>query len=140
MRSVAASSTATPASWPSDSLITLKRTRPTSSSAKQPPPRLDEVVAQVGAKSVKEVEQAIKRLVERGDLEKINAELYVCAAAWADLRLRLESYLEAAGSIDAQGFKELTGQTRKYVIPYAEHFDATKVTLRIGDRRKLRGR
>jgi selenocysteine-specific elongation factor len=104
------------------------------------PPRLDEVAAQVGAKSVKEVEQAVKRLVERGELEKINAELYVCAAAWADLRLRLESYLEAAGSIDAQGFKELTGQTRKYVIPYAEHFDATKVTLRIGDRRKLRGR
>ena len=35
---------------------------------------------------------------------------------------------------------ELTGQTRKYSIPYAEHFDAKKVTLRVGDVRKLRGR
>jgi len=104
------------------------------------PPRLEEAASQVGAKSVKEIEQAVKRLVERAELEKVNAELYVCAVAWAGLRDRLVAYLEAQEFIDAQGFKELTGQTRKYVIPYAEHFDATKVTLRIGDRRKLRGR
>ncbi len=104
------------------------------------PPRLEELAAQVGAKHVKEVDPALKRLVERGELERVHAELYVSATAWADLRDRLVAYLETHGSIDAQGFKDLTGQTRKYVIPYAEHFDATKVTLRIGDRRKLRGR
>jgi hypothetical protein len=29
--------------------------------------------------------------------------------------------------------------SRKYSIPLAEHFDAEKVTLRIGDVRKARG-
>jgi selenocysteine-specific elongation factor len=32
------------------------------------------------------------------------------------------------------------GATRKFAIPLAEYFDAEKVTLRVGDLRKLRGR
>jgi selenocysteine-specific elongation factor len=35
-------------------------------------------------------------------------------------------------------FKEMTGLSRKYIIPLLEHFDATKVTLRVGDKRVLR--
>ncbi len=33
----------------------------------------------------------------------------------------------------------MTGTTRKYAIPLAEHFDAEKVTLRVGEIRKKRG-
>ena len=36
-------------------------------------------------------------------------------------------------------WKELVGQTRKYTIPLAEHFDADKITLRVGEVRRLRG-
>jgi len=71
---------------------------------------------------------------------KVSVELYVDAAAMRDLEARLVAHLTAKGTIDAQGFKELTGQSRKFAIPYAEHFDAKKVTLRLGDVRKLRGR
>ena len=39
----------------------------------------------------------------------------------------------------AQGFKTLTGASRKWAIPLAEYFDQKKITLRIGDVRKLRG-
>jgi selenocysteine-specific elongation factor len=35
-------------------------------------------------------------------------------------------------------FKELSGLSRKYTIPLLEHFDGTKVTLRVGDKRVLR--
>ena len=42
------------------------------------------------------------------------------------------------GEIEPAGFKELTGVTRKYLIPLAELFDERKVTLRIGNVRKLR--
>lgn len=73
---------------------------------------------------------------------KVSVEPYVDAAAMRDLfEARLVAHLTARRTIDAQGFKELTGQSRKYTIPYAEHFDAKKVTLRVGDARKLlRGR
>jgi selenocysteine-specific elongation factor len=32
----------------------------------------------------------------------------------------------------------MTGVSRKYLIPLAEHFDSQNVTIRIGDIRKLR--
>jgi len=35
-------------------------------------------------------------------------------------------------------FKELCGLTRKHTIPLLEHFDGTKLTLRVGDKRQLR--
>ena len=88
----------------------------------------------------KALDAALRRLVELNHVTRVSAELYVDAAALADLEARLVAHLTAHGSIDAQGFKELSGQTRKYAIPYAEHFDAKKVTLRVGDVRKLRGR
>jgi selenocysteine-specific elongation factor len=102
-------------------------------------PRVAEMATACGA-SPKELDAALKRLVELGHAVKVTSELYVDGPAMADLEARLVAYLEAKGTIDAQGFKELTGQSRKYAIPYAEHFDAKKVTLRIGDARKLRGR
>ena len=35
-------------------------------------------------------------------------------------------------------FKEMTGVSRKYIIPLLEYFDARNVTIRVGDSRKLR--
>lgn len=103
------------------------------------PPRLDELAASCGA-SIRDISRALERLVASGHVVKISSELYVDATAMGDLEARLLAYLTAHGTIDAQGFKELSGVTRKYAIPYAEHFDAKKLTLRIGDVRKLRGR
>ena len=33
----------------------------------------------------------------------------------------------------------MTGVSRKFSIPLAEHFDGEKLTLRVGEVRKLRG-
>jgi hypothetical protein len=33
----------------------------------------------------------------------------------------------------------MVGSSRKFAIPLAEHFDAEKLTLRVGEVRKLRG-
>ena len=35
-------------------------------------------------------------------------------------------------------FKEMTGASRKFLIPLFEYFDSKNVTLRVGDVRKLR--
>lgn len=71
---------------------------------------------------------------------RVSADLTASAAAVDDLERRLVAHLEAHGTIDAQGFKDLSGLTRKHAIPMLEHFDAKKLTLRVGDKRKLRGR
>jgi selenocysteine-specific elongation factor len=77
-------------------------------------------------------------LCREGRLLRISPELCFDAAAIAELERRLRAYLETSGTIDAAGMKQLTGQTRKFTIPLGEYFDARKLTLRIGDTRKLR--
>jgi selenocysteine-specific elongation factor len=69
----------------------------------------------------------------------VTSELYVDAAAMGALEVGLVAWLREKGSIDAQGFKELSGLSREWAIGYLEWFDARKVTLRVGDKRKLRG-
>jgi selenocysteine-specific elongation factor len=44
------------------------------------------------------------------------------------------------GEMTTPQFKEMTGVSRKYLIPLIEYFDARNVTIRIGDIRKLRNR
>jgi selenocysteine-specific elongation factor len=100
-------------------------------------PRPEEIAASLRT-DARSLEPALKRLVQKGAVVRVNAELYVAASAMADLERRLVAHLEAHGTIDAQGFKELTGASRKWTIPLAEYFDGKKVTLRVGDVRKLR--
>lgn len=77
-------------------------------------------------------------LVEEGKLIKIKEDLYFDAGAVKNLQRRLVDFLTAHGEISTPQFKEMTGASRKYVIPLIEYFDARNVTIRIGDIRKLR--
>jgi len=56
-----------------------------------------------------------------------------------EARLAFVAHLRERGEITTQEFKDLVGATRKHVIPLAEYFDREKVTLRVGERRVLRG-
>jgi len=84
------------------------------------------------------VQAALKLLVEEGELRRLVA-LHFHVSALEELQGRLVDYLRENESIAPAQFKELVGQSRKFTIPLAEYFDAQKVTLRIGDIRKLRG-
>ena len=42
------------------------------------------------------------------------------------------------GKATPASFKELTGLSRKYIIPLMEYFDMNKLTVRVGDHRILR--
>ncbi|HET6145983.1 MAG TPA: selenocysteine-specific translation elongation factor [Polyangia bacterium] len=82
---------------------------------------------------------ALEILVRRGDVVRVKSDLFFHHDAVAGLRASLRDFLRAKGQITAQEFKQLTQQSRKYAIPLAEYFDAEKVTLRVGEIRKLRG-
>ncbi|MEN9797976.1 MAG: hypothetical protein RL653_1672 [Pseudomonadota bacterium] len=81
------------------------------------------------------VEAALQLLASSGALVKVAEGLYFHPGPLGELRGRLVEWLRAHGHIDTQAFKELVGQSRKYVIPLSEYFDREKVTLRVGDRR-----
>jgi selenocysteine-specific elongation factor len=102
------------------------------------PPWLAELPAAVHATPA-EVSAVLKLLVAEGSAVRVSAELYFDVGAVTALRGRLVAHLRAHGGITTQEFKDLVGATRKHVIPLAEYFDREKVTLRVGDRRVLRG-
>jgi selenocysteine-specific translation elongation factor SelB len=52
---------------------------------------------------------------------------------------KLISHLRAKAEIIPSEFRELTGLSRKFMIPLLEYFDSRKITIRIGDKRVLRG-
>ena len=101
------------------------------------PPRADELPGLID-QPLERTRALLKALSAAGRASKVSEELWFSAAALAELRKRLVVWLAERGSIDAQGFKELTGQSRKFTIPLAEYFDREKVTLRIGDKRVVR--
>ncbi len=101
------------------------------------PPRPREVHTAIG-RPEPAVKQALDALVAARALTKVKPDYYVDSAALAALERKLREHLAAHPEITPQQWKELTGASRKFSIPLAEHFDAQKVTLRVGDNRRLR--
>jgi selenocysteine-specific elongation factor len=101
------------------------------------PPRTDELPALIG-QSHQRTFALLKTLASAGRASKVSEELWFGTQPLRELREKLVAHLGAHGSIDAQGFKELTGQSRKFTIPLAEWFDKERITLRVGDKRVLR--
>ncbi|HET9596122.1 MAG TPA: SelB C-terminal domain-containing protein, partial [Anaeromyxobacteraceae bacterium] len=102
------------------------------------PPWLAELPGLLSA-DADDVTAVLKLLAAEGRAVRVSAELWFDAAAVGGLREKLVAHLRARKEITTQEFKDLVGATRKHVIPLAEYFDREKVTLRVGDRRLLRG-
>ena len=79
----------------------------------------------------------LKVLTSEGQAARAG-ELWFSSTALKTLEDRLVAHLKAHEEISTQQFKELTGLSRKFLIPLAEYFDAQKVTLRVGEKRVLR--
>ncbi len=86
----------------------------------------------------KEFDRTLDGLVQAGSVTRIK-ELHFDPAALEALQGKLVAYLERQREIGVPEFKDLAGGlSRKYVIPLLEHFDDSRVTLRVGDKRILR--
>jgi selenocysteine-specific elongation factor len=101
------------------------------------PPRVDELALAAALPRPRTVE-LLKLLASLGQVVRVSEELYFHAPALDQLRARLVAHLTEHKEISTQAFKDLVGQSRKYVIPLSEYFDREKVTLRVGEKRILR--
>lgn len=98
------------------------------------PPNLGEIVRSVAQKS-KIVEGIIGFLTRTGVLIRLADGLWLHREVVEQARAKLQ---EHRGSVvDVAWFKDLFGLSRKIAIPLLEHFDATSVTRRVGDRREI---
>ncbi len=77
-------------------------------------------------------------LVNEKILIKAKEDLYFHVDAINALKTKLVNFLETNKELTTPQFKEMTSVSRKYLIPLIEYFDSAKVTIRIGDIRRLR--
>ncbi len=80
----------------------------------------------------------IKLMLKEGDLIQINEELCFARETLDKLRNNYKAQLIKDGKATPANFKDLTGLSRKYIIPLMEYFDMSKLTVRVGDHRILR--
>lgn len=83
-------------------------------------------------------QDVLEWMLSQGSLVKVKEDLYFHTEALSQLQERLVSFLREQGEITTPQFKDMTGASRKYTIPLLEYFDGQKLTIRIGDTRRLR--
>ena len=103
------------------------------------PPTVKEFMERFGCDE-KALRGNIALLIQSGDAVRISSELFYASEVLNDLREKLVHHLRDKGEISPPEYRELTGLSRKFLIPLLEYFDSEKVTIRVGDKRVLRKR
>ncbi len=86
----------------------------------------------------KTAKDVLQMLIDEHLVIKTKDDLNFDARAIADLEKILISFLKENKEITTPEFKDMTGISRKFVIPLIEYFDSVNLTIRVGDTRQLR--
>jgi selenocysteine-specific elongation factor len=102
------------------------------------PPRVEEVFGKLnmGKGHDKELLQV---LIDQGRAVRLKDNVIFHRSNLEKVESLLVQYLRDHREITPIEFKDLLGVSRKYAIPLLEYFDGQKITIRVGDKRILRG-
>jgi len=101
------------------------------------PPFLKDLIEELKIDSAK-AKDVLMLLVNEGVIVKIKEDFYIHSENINNLKNMVVEFLKANEEMTTPQFKDMTGASRKYLIPLLEYFDSKNVTIRIGDIRKLR--
>ena len=82
----------------------------------------------------------LRLLVEEGRAVRLTDQVVVGAAALRQAQAAVEAALAGSGTATVAELRDAVGATRKLMVPLLEHLDRIRVTVRDGDRRRLRAR
>jgi selenocysteine-specific elongation factor len=102
------------------------------------PPNPEEALSRAGVTGDEEHE-LFQMLVEGKRLVRIKESLFFHTQALDTIQEKLIALLRERKDIGPADIKDLLGISRKYAIPLLEYFDGRRVTMRVGERRVLRG-
>jgi selenocysteine-specific elongation factor len=80
----------------------------------------------------------LQMLINDKDIVKTKDDLYFDTKSIEVLKKTLMDFLLEKEEITTPEFKDMTGISRKFVIPLIEYFDSINFTIRVGDTRQLR--
>lgn len=100
------------------------------------PPPVPVIAQQVGAPP-DAVKAMIGVLLEMGVLVQVGEDLFFHQEVIEDLAELVRRTIREKGSLSVGEFRDLTGSSRKFVVPLLEYFDNIRLTRRVGDVRVL---
>lgn len=101
----------------------------------QPP--LKEELAEALSMQQKEVNDILKLMNKEGKLVRISDTMYVTSTVYAKMLSLLKDFYRKQQTMTVAEFRDVLGTSRKYALPFLEYMDTNKITLRVGDARKL---
>lgn len=101
----------------------------------QPP--LREELAEIINIDVRKLDDILRLLREEGLLERINDSFYLSRESHLELFKRLNEFFSKKKEMTVADLRDMLQTTRKYAIPLLEYLDSKKITMRVGDVRKL---
>jgi selenocysteine-specific elongation factor len=103
-------------------------------------PRADELARMLPKYSADRLGRMLSLLADGGTLLKLKDGVILHRDAVAEAESLARKEIAEKGPLEASRFRDLTGTSRKYVIPILEHLDAVGVTRREGNARVLRAK
>lgn len=85
----------------------------------------------------KQVSDILRLLTKEGSLIRINDSLYLTSSVYNKMIGDLKDFFSRKSEMTVAEFRDLLGTTRKYAVSFLEYLDSNKITLRVGDVRKL---
>ncbi len=103
----------------------------------QNPPLLRELIEKYSVPQ-KELLDVLALLIQEHKLIKIKEGMYFLSTELAEIKNNILQFFKNNQDMSPGDFKELSkGLTRKYAIPVLEYFDKERMTIRVGDVRRL---
>jgi len=96
------------------------------------PPSVKESQVEVG-------EDVYNALVDQGQLKQLTTDVVFRTEDYEAMVAKVRAFISQHGQITVADARDLFDSSRKYMLALMEHLDATGVTIRDGDFRKLRG-
>ncbi|GAI84941.1 unnamed protein product, partial [marine sediment metagenome] len=87
-----------------------------------------------------QAESVLKVMLNEETLIKVSEDMCFHKDILGSLREDYRKLLLKDGKSTPASFKDMTGLSRKFIIPLMEYFDSTKLTIRVEDHRVLRER
>uniref|UniRef100_A0A7C4ELD9 Selenocysteine-specific elongation factor n=1 Tax=Thermodesulfovibrio aggregans TaxID=86166 RepID=A0A7C4ELD9_9BACT len=100
------------------------------------PPFKDELASLLSVSEAK-MGDILKILAKSGKIVRINDSLYLVKENYERMTKLLKEFFLKKQEMTVSEFRTLLNTTRKYALAYLEHFDSQKITLRVGEVRKL---
>ncbi|HEX8949878.1 MAG TPA: selenocysteine-specific translation elongation factor, partial [Dissulfurispiraceae bacterium] len=101
----------------------------------QPPLKTE--LAKELALNEKELADLLGMLTKEGALVRINDSMYITGETYGKMLSLLKGFYAKKPEMTIAEFRDILGTTRKYALPLVEYLDSRKITLRVGDIRKL---